>query len=428
VPGTSEVKAKISTPRSSIDGNSSETDGGKKKSKAPKAVPADVTPLNSLALEVLSKYGKKQLTPSTIIKRSNSSTKKEAPPKKELTAAEILNKTQAEYAVSALYNFRPESDQEPAGSNPEEGSSPQDPVQEIKRKRRRRFKKLWKPVAGGRKWSQARIDAYKNRKKRKKEIGTLAERELRRLGHVVINMTEPSKEPVEVEVELDIKCENDFCRLGCICNSLEVPMREEFHCGKAECIFKCICVQAGASNCLFDSRVQDKTRNLAPEEKEFINTVISKGSENLMVAERGKRERKMPHRLQSDFVTGEELDAQGIGKFRVPSKHDAHEIAAATPKKRLLVENWDMYSRMTEEDRLSIVPSPDFLENRCTKTIATLEDSVDVEDETSRPLPVSSSVLVLDKSVEVSNYTLIYLYFTLTYQIFNFKSSSTKYN
>jgi len=258
---------------------------------------------------------------------------------------------------------------------------------------------------GGRKWTQERRD---RQTKRPKETGTLAERELKRLGHVLINVDE--KEDAEVCIEPE--CNKDFCKLGCLCKSLEVPMREEFHCGKAECIFLCLCSQAGASNCLFDSRVQDMTRNLAPEEKEFTNTVISKGSENLVVAERGKRERKMPHRLQTDFVTGEELESSGIGKKRHSLKLEDQPIA--TPKKRLLTENWDVNSYWSQDDRQCNVPSPDFLEDRCTK-VSRRTEKFDDDDEKlvhlqKKPIatkknqiqePVKTSMVVLGDSEEV---------------------------
>lgn len=225
--------------------------------------------------------------------------------KQKQAAAVLLDKVQAEYAVSALYNYRhSEDEQKPLEPEPDDDV----PLIKLKLKlkptevkkvgrKRKHLKQILKK--GTRMWSQDKLNFYQNRRKRGKTVGTFAERELMRLGHVIINMdNKPSASAVKEAEDTSSTCSKDFCKLGCVCNSLEVPMREEFHCGKAECIFQCICVKAGASNCLFDCRVQDKTRNLAPEQKEFTNTVISTGAENLVVAERGKRERKVPQRLQ----------------------------------------------------------------------------------------------------------------------------------
>jgi hypothetical protein len=254
---------------------------GKKKSAVTEALSA-----------VLSKNSKED---SGKDKKVQSSKKKDA-------AAVLLDKVQAEYAVSALYNYRhSEDEQPPAEQDPElvvmDKLPMKPPVAKGVGRKRKRLKLVLNKKT--RMWSQDKLNFYQNRRKRGKKIGTLAERELRRLGHVIINMNgKPSASAVKETEDSESSCRKDFCKLGCVCISLQVPMREEFHCGKAECIFQCICVKAGASNCFFDCRVQDKTRNLAPEQKEFTNTVISTGAENLVVAERGKRERKVPQRLQ----------------------------------------------------------------------------------------------------------------------------------
>ncbi|XP_059484765.1 uncharacterized protein LOC132202081 isoform X2 [Neocloeon triangulifer] len=298
----------------------------------------------------------KELSAKRREELANKAGDKESPSKSE-DPPEVLNQSQAEYAVSALFNYT---------SNASEiDVDEEDDVKQIKKRRKvKRFQP--RPIRKGT-WSQERFEMYKNRKKRKHDTRTKAERELSRLGHVVINM---SQKPVTPEVEdsdssFEIShCKKAFCKLGCVCPSLSVPMREEFHCGKAECIFKCLCSNAGASNCLFDSRVTEKTRNLAPGEKEFINTVISKGSENMVVADRGKRERKIPQRLQNDFLTGEELETASFN-LKNTGRDSIEEVCTPARKKRLLLENWNAQLVQQQSDRQSSVPSPDFLEKRC---------------------------------------------------------------
>lgn len=38
-------------------------------------------------------------------------------------------------------------------------------------------------------------------------------------------------------------CNNDFCRLGCICSSLALEKRQPTHCQKPECMFGCTCLK-----------------------------------------------------------------------------------------------------------------------------------------------------------------------------------------
>lgn len=38
-------------------------------------------------------------------------------------------------------------------------------------------------------------------------------------------------------------CNNDFCRLGCICSSLATEKRQPTHCRKPDCMFGCTCLK-----------------------------------------------------------------------------------------------------------------------------------------------------------------------------------------
>jgi len=110
--------------RMSSDGTKvvSEAEGSKKKIKHAKEEMVEKTnltqSLEALSSAVLSKYNRKQLTPSTLLKK-NTKKPSEGTVKKITITTEILNKMQAEYAVSALYNYRHESE---GGSTAEGGS------------------------------------------------------------------------------------------------------------------------------------------------------------------------------------------------------------------------------------------------------------------------------------------------------------------
>ena len=134
-----------------------------------------------------------------------------------------------------------------------------------------------------------------------------------------------------------VVCEKEFCRLGCVCETLASKPVATTHCGKAECMFRCCCSEealkiaaaaalsptgtrrAGsmgisAEGCVAKLR-STNTRRLAAEERKFNNTVVaatgSAGStaDYLMLGAtsgRQRRERKVPTRYQdSDVFTAE---------------------------------------------------------------------------------------------------------------------------
>ena len=117
-------------------------------------------------------------------------------------------------------------------------------------------------------------------------------------------------------------CDKDYCRLGCVCETLASKPVATTHCGKAECMFRCFCseealkiaaaaalsprdkatVGISAEGCVAKVR---STRRLAAEERKFNNTVVAATAGNsadyLMLgatAGRQRRERKVPTRYQ----------------------------------------------------------------------------------------------------------------------------------
>ncbi|CAB3360329.1 Hypothetical predicted protein [Cloeon dipterum] len=281
-------------------------------------------------------------------------------PNKNQTPEEVLSDCQA---LNEPENSSSTSESSPEPARLKSGSNQQ------KRRwaKRRRKKKIVKPTSSKRKWSNARRLKHMLTIAKRKNLGHIskAERELSKLGHVVINV-DKDKRAAEVEQASEVACEKEFCKLGCVCQSLKGSMRDEFHCGKEDCLFGCKCAQAGASNCVNDPRVRDKIRDRAPAEKEFINTVI-KGSELLVMAERGKRERKVPQRLVCDFVTGEEIESSCSKRARLD------DADYPTVRKRLLDEYWEKQL----DDRVSNLQSPDILEEPPDGTIVHSHDGED---------------------------------------------------
>jgi len=108
-------------------------------------------------------------------------------------------------------------------------------------------------------------------------------------------------------------CLKEYCKLGCICDSLRTKQIPPDHCGKVECMFSCCCSKEALkySSCgsrrvnisaAVGARIQeDSQRNMAVEERKFSNTVVVTASKDaVMLGGRGtRRERKVPQRYQN---------------------------------------------------------------------------------------------------------------------------------
>ena len=133
-------------------------------------------------------------------------------------------------------------------------------------------------------------------------------------------------------------CDKEFCRLGCLCDTLSSKPVVATHCGKAECMFRCYCSEealkiaaaaalsprdrAGgnlinAEGCVAKVR---STRRLAAEERKFNNTVVAATAGNSAdyhmlgaTAGRQRRERKVPTRYQDSDVFTAEMGHLGLG-------------------------------------------------------------------------------------------------------------------
>ncbi|KAG8223727.1 hypothetical protein J437_LFUL003633 [Ladona fulva] len=92
-------------------------------------------------------------------------------------------------------------------------------------------------------------------------------------------------------------CGKDFCRLGCICESLEVRKRVKEHCGHEGCMFSSSCCK----NSLRSSTDRTKMSIL-----EYID--ISSSEEELV---RSKRKRKLPARLLQEEIICNPLSLGG---------------------------------------------------------------------------------------------------------------------
>ncbi|XP_042215218.1 uncharacterized protein LOC121861493 isoform X2 [Homarus americanus] len=109
-------------------------------------------------------------------------------------------------------------------------------------------------------------------------------------------------------------CNNEHCKLGCVCDSLTCRRRIMDHCGRMECMFECTCRDenwkhsvSGTGRTMNAVSIfnldREQNEGLAVREKDFKRTVIQTGSEVILVgAERKKRERKIPGRYRDSAM------------------------------------------------------------------------------------------------------------------------------
>lgn len=174
-------------------------------------------------------------------------------------------------------------------------------------------------------------------------------RELNRLNVNVIVMGEDRNGYVE-KTNGDSFCEQDFCRLGCVCASLEACQSNAAlsdHCGNAECMFECCCQEPSTNQSSSNSaeekpsllystaiRLQDEgNRHLAKVEKEFRHTVIQSKNEVIVIGGgsnsdggRRRREKKLPERYRdSSLVLGKEF---AMAEFKMMTGEDINATSA----------------------------------------------------------------------------------------------------
>ncbi|KAL1505768.1 hypothetical protein ABEB36_005254 [Hypothenemus hampei] len=154
---------------------------------------------------------------------------------------------------------------------------------------------------------------------RKRFSGKLSRtsRELKKLNCKMITVDIKSNETEEV-------CSKPYCKLGCICNSLQCNTLIGLHCRKLKCIFKCLCSNnksiVNISSSLDTpylssdavSRIEDQAKkNLAKEEKEFTQTVIYANDSAIVVGAANKQRRaaKAPKKYV-DFYDDEFLEEE----------------------------------------------------------------------------------------------------------------------
>ncbi|XP_064122138.1 uncharacterized protein LOC135226467 isoform X2 [Macrobrachium nipponense] len=187
-------------------------------------------------------------------------------------------------------------------------------------------------------------------------------REMKRLSMNFVNYVgETIEQPEPVKIDPNATCKNDFCKLGCVCETLLCTRKDPEHCGRIECMFECTCRDeswkhpvSGSGRTMNAVSIfnvdREQMEGLAVREKDFRRTVIQTGSEVILVgAERKKRERRLPDRFKdsamwsgSDYVT---LDTAEVEAPTVKEEYPSiplHEAAKYIKKCSVKVPWYDI--------------------------------------------------------------------------------------
>lgn len=156
--------------------------------------------------------------------------------------------------------------------------------------------------------------------KRKRNNSSRVKWELKRLDVLIFeNESETNKNG-------DGTCSNDFCKLGCVCESISVRPKNIAinHCSEINCIFKCVCPAPrrneqkppirDESEIIRSVAEKRNGRNLAKKEKEWIQTLVKTNDEYIIMqstsGNKNKREVKKPERYREESLHWENVAHQ----------------------------------------------------------------------------------------------------------------------
>ncbi|XP_069910148.1 MAX gene-associated protein isoform X27 [Oryctolagus cuniculus] len=96
-------------------------------------------------------------------------------------------------------------------------------------------------------------------------------------------------------------CNNDFCRLGCVCSSLALEKRQPAHCRRPDCMFGCTCLKRKVVLVKGGSKTKPFQRKAVPRDPVFYDTVgedTREEEEGLREEEEQLKEKKKRKKLE----------------------------------------------------------------------------------------------------------------------------------
>ncbi|XP_042639633.1 MAX gene-associated protein [Orycteropus afer afer] len=132
-------------------------------------------------------------------------------------------------------------------------------------------------------------------------------------------------------------CNNDFCRLGCVCSSLALEKRQPAHCRRPDCMFGCTCLKRKVVLVKGGSKTKHLQRKAAHRDPVFYDTM---GEEPREEGEEGVREeeellKEKKKRKKLEYTICETEPEQPIRQYplwvKVEGEVDPEPVYIPTP-------------------------------------------------------------------------------------------------
>ncbi|XP_052039257.1 MAX gene-associated protein isoform X4 [Apodemus sylvaticus] len=130
-------------------------------------------------------------------------------------------------------------------------------------------------------------------------------------------------------------CNNDFCRLGCVCSSLALEKRQPAHCRRPDCMFGCTCLKRKVVLVKGGSKTKHFHKKAANREPLFYDTLGEEGREGGGVREDEEQLKEKKKRKKLEYTVCEAEPEQPVRHYplwvKVEGEVDPEPVYIPTP-------------------------------------------------------------------------------------------------
>ncbi|XP_055449268.1 MAX gene-associated protein isoform X3 [Psammomys obesus] len=130
-------------------------------------------------------------------------------------------------------------------------------------------------------------------------------------------------------------CNNDFCRLGCICSSLALEKRQPAHCRRPDCMFGCTCLKRKVVLVKGGSKTKHFHKKAARRDPLFYDTLGEEAREGGGVREDEEQLKEKKKRKKLEYTVCEAEPEQPVRHYplwvRVEGEVDPEPVYIPTP-------------------------------------------------------------------------------------------------
>ncbi|XP_004687948.1 PREDICTED: MAX gene-associated protein isoform X1 [Condylura cristata] len=130
-------------------------------------------------------------------------------------------------------------------------------------------------------------------------------------------------------------CNNDFCRLGCVCSSLALEKRQPAHCRRPDCMFGCTCLKRKVVLVKGGSKTKHFQRKAAHRDPLFYDTLGEEQREEEGVREEEEQLKEKKKRKKLEYTICETEPEQPVRHYplwvKVEGEVDPEPVYIPTP-------------------------------------------------------------------------------------------------